>query len=66
MPCTSVANCYNPVGDGMLTIRCTCVDGMHMVDATASGILLYDPDTHCGFVYVGAEIDCDDEDSRAL
>ena len=43
---TCIANSYNLVRDGMLTVCSASIDSMDVVDAATNGILLDDSDTH--------------------
>jgi len=45
----SVSHVHLFVGHAMLTIRGTSIDTMHVIDATANGVLLDDPDAHFEF-----------------
>lgn len=47
---TSVSDLYLLVHHSMLSICCTCVDPVDVVDAAAYGVLLDDSDTHVDVV----------------
>jgi hypothetical protein len=52
---TCIANSYDFVRDGMLTVCSASIDSMDVVDAATNGILLDDSDTH-GVWLMGVDV----------
>ena len=44
---------YNAIGDGVLTVRSTRIDGVDVIDAAAHGVLLDDSQTHIEVGVIG-------------